>query len=83
MVRKQDNAAQDPAARLREIVEQAIDAGHYQIGISILREDRKIDHYLETMVFPEGDQVKSAAKIRDMVFENLEGGKGGDKQEPA
>ena len=85
MVAKRDEGSQDPAARVRDLINEAIKVGHYQIAISILREGTgKIDHHVETMAFPPDDQVKSVNKIRDMVFELLEGPKADDgKQGPA
>lgn len=56
---------------MEQLQELLKDSPHYMIGITIIKEGQ-LEHHLITSDFPLADMLKSHAKIKDLIVEQLE-----------
>lgn len=66
--------AEDPRNELSRVVRDAIETGRYLVGITIMREGGKLDHFVSWRNFPIEDVFRSHYQVKLLIENKLEHG---------
>lgn len=55
-----------------DIIEKVNTSKGYMLTLTVIGEDNKLEHFLDTETFPKLDMLISLAHIKELIIKNLE-----------